>query len=186
MSQTELSLGAHCGITFAGIKAGSLVNIKRECMGCLKRYVRHFTRRGFKFVVLKAGERMLLYVYNRAQLNKILSNSQVRAFLCGQGYEYDTAEQAVTILKGRMRGENFPHEIGVFLDYPLEDVLGFIANNAEGAKFTGYWKVYADEEKKRELFARYDRCTSRILSRMTGGCSLENIFNSPLGEGAAL
>ena len=48
MSNTEYALGAHCGITFAGIKAGSVINIKREGMGCVRGYGRYFGRRGLK------------------------------------------------------------------------------------------------------------------------------------------
>lgn len=181
MSNTEYALGAHCGITFAGIKAGSLINIKRECMGCIRRYVRYFGRRGFKFVVLRQGSRVLLYVYNCKKLGEILSDSDIRTFLRGHGYIYDTAEEAVAILKSRMGGGEFPHEIGIFLDYPLEDVQGFISRPCEGI-FTGHWKVYADEEGKRKLFEKFDRCTRKIISRMRDGCSLESIFNADLNS----
>lgn len=186
MNKTEYALGAHCGITFAGIKAGSLISIKRECMACINGCARHFGERGFSFVKLKEAERVLLYVYNREQLGNILSDCKIHAFLRAQGYEYGNAEEAVAILKSRMGGDEFPHEIGIFLDYPLEDVEGFISGNAEGVLFTGYWKVYADEEAKRRLFERYDRCTRAILSRMRSGKSLENIFNANMYKKAAL
>lgn len=176
MNQTEYALGAHCGITFAGIKAASLVSLKRECKDCIQRFARHFGERGFTFVILAEGRRVLLYIYNRARLNAILSDPEVRDFLRGYGYVYRDAEQAVAILKSRMHGGEFPHEIGVFLNYPLDDVKAFIAHPSDGVKLTGYWKVYSDEEEKRRLFAKYERCTRKILNRMSRGFSLESIF----------
>lgn len=51
-----------------------------------------------------------------------------------------------------MRTKDFPHEIGLFLGYPLEDVQGFIENRAEGYKCVGCWKVYGDEEYAKQEF----------------------------------
>lgn len=38
--------------------------------------------------------------------------------------------------------EDFPHEMGILLGYPVEDVEGFIINNGKNELYTGYWKVY--------------------------------------------
>ena len=185
MSETEYALGAHCGITFAGIKAASLVRLKKECGDCIKKYARHFGERGFVFVVLKEYARhILLYIYNREKIQEILSDAEVKSFLNGEGYVYTNACQAVEILKSRMSGSFFPHEIGVFLNYPVEDVRAFIAHPNEGVKLTGYWKVYEGEDEKRRLFERYERCTRKILQRMSVGCSLESIFCKNTGANA--
>ena len=56
--------------------------------------------------------------------------------------------------KGDESGE-FPHEVGLFLSYPPEDVKGFIDHRASGFKCAGLWKVYGNEEKR----ARYSRNT---------------------------
>ena len=57
------------------------------------------------------------------------------------------------------RGKDFPHEIGLFLGYPAEDVSGFIRHGARCAKCVGTWKVYGDEESARKKFALYQKCT---------------------------
>ena len=46
--------------------------------------------------------------------------------------------------KGDESGE-FPHEVGLFLSYPPEDVKGFIAHRANDFKCAGLWKVYGNE-----------------------------------------
>lgn len=73
----------------------------------------------------------------------------------------------------------FPHEIGVFLGYPLEDVRGFIAGGGEGCKLCGYWKVYGDVERARQSFARYDRCRAALCARIDQGKRLPDIFCRP-------
>lgn len=180
MSETEYALGTYCGITFAGIKAASLFRLRRSCGDCLEKYVRLFGQRGFAFEILQSGkERILLFVYNRAQLGRLLAQPENRAFLEEMGYSYRTAEEALAQLKGRMEGDGFPHEIGIFLSYPLEDVKGFIAHPNEEVKLVGYWKVYGDEERKKRVFDTYARCTDNIRKKLRGGIPLEEIFRLP-------
>jgi len=74
----------------------------------------------------------------------------------------------------------FPHEVGLFLSYPPEDVKGFINHCAGGFKCAGLWKVYGDEEKARSLFEKYRKCTEiycyTLAKRLEAGaacrCSL--------------
>jgi hypothetical protein len=177
MSETELCLGTYCGITFAGIKAGSLVNIKESCFKCMPVYEKYFSQKGFRFVCLKGDEkRKLMFVYNYNQLNKILFNDDNKRFLEGEGYHYTTVEEAVLNLQSRMVNDDFPHEIGIFLNYPLEDVKGFMLSPNDGVKCVGYWKVYKDEEAKKKTFEQYNRCTDNIVNKLLCGRSLQSIF----------
>lgn len=177
MSETEYLLGTHCGITFAGIKAASLFGMKRRCEACLGRYEEYFSRRGFGFLPMKTDEeRILLYVYNRRQLEEILFEPSNRRFLEEEGYRYGKVEEALDILKQRMQSGEFPHEIGIFLHYPLEDVKGFIAHPNDGVKLVGCWKVYEGEERKKRLFETYKKCTQRIREKLMDGVRLEDIF----------
>ena len=49
-------------------------------------------------------------------------------------------------------------EIGLFLGYPVEDVLGFIENAGQNCKCCGCWKVYCNECEAVRTFARYKKC----------------------------
>ena len=76
----------------------------------------------------------------------------------------------------RMRSSaEFPHEVGLFLSYPPEDVKGFIENHAANAKCTGVWKVYGDEKKARELFARFKKCTEIYCALWEAGSGIEQL-----------
>ena len=57
---------------------------------------------------------------------------------------------------------------GCSSSYPPEDVKGFIDNKAENFKCAGLWKVYGDEKRARELFARYKRCTDIYCAALAG------------------
>ena len=71
--------------------------------------------------------------------------------------------------------EAFPHEVGLFLSYPPEDVKGFIDHRANDFKCAGLWKVYGDEEKARSLFAKYRKCTEIYCALLQSGSKLEQL-----------
>ena len=48
----------------------------------------------------------------------------------------------------RLNTKNFPHEIGVFLGYPLDDVIGFIEHKPY--YLVGDWKVYQNVNEAKE------------------------------------
>ena len=77
---------------------------------------------------------------------------------------------------GRLKNDDeFPHEIGLFLGYPPEDVLGFIKNGAENCKRLGCWKVYGDEENALKTFKKYEKCTEIYSKLWNNGRSLERL-----------
>ena len=178
MSETEYTLGTQCGITFAGLKPASLFWMKNRCVAALGTYEEAFSKRGFSFRILKRDEeRCLLFVFHGVRLKNVLFDPANRAFLKSRGYRYDTADEAVALLKERIAGDGaFPHEVGIFLGYPLEDVQGFLHSASEGVCLSGYWKVYAEPEKKAKLFADYRRCQGRIACKLSEGDSLTAIF----------
>ena len=78
-------------------------------------------------------------------------------------------------LSRRMRSAKaggFPHEIGLFLGYPLEDVTGFIAAGGAEYRCSGCWKVYGDVEQAQRLFRRYAACRKRYLAMASSGLTL--------------
>ena len=78
----------------------------------------------------------------------------------------DALPEALEQLRRRFaETRSIPHEIGVFLGYPLGDVLGFIANRGRNSVRTGYWQVYCDEAQAAEKFARYRKC-HEVYSRL--------------------
>lgn len=121
--------------------------------------------------------RALLYVYRPKQLRLILEDPQARGMLERFGYrESDSVTDMVNRLAENVRNrETFPHEIGLFLGYPVEDVRGFIENKGLGAKMTGVWKVYADVESAARCFRRFRKCSQVYATKFREGYSLSRL-----------
>ena len=84
----------------------------------------------------------------------------MRSFLKKCGYTDFSTEAVLKKLKERFsHGGDFPHEIGIFLGYPLGDVIGFIQNSGKNCKCTGCWKVYCDECSAKKTFDKFKKCT---------------------------
>ena len=103
---------------------------------------------------------MLLYVYRKKRLEQDLLKPGVMEFLRKYGYENTKTGDCLTRLKNRFDTTDcFPHEIGLFLDYPLPDVTGFIEQSGRNCKCCGVWKVYSNENETKALFDRFRKCT---------------------------
>ena len=74
----------------------------------------------------------------------------------------------------------FPHEMGLFLGYPVEDVEGYPKNNGENSLYTGYWKVYEDVAAKSSLFERFEKAKEQIIWFLAQGVSIKNLENIAL------
>lgn len=120
---------------------------------------------GLDFFELKKGENfVLVYFFKKDKLDKKLSTSKVSEFLnlmgykdCRQVYDY------LNLLKKRFN-DSCPDEIGVFLGYPLKDVIDFKDRDKKTCKCTGYWKCFNDEKSSRKAFEKFDE-TKIIVMR---------------------
>lgn len=114
-----------------------------------------------------------MLVYNEKKLDARLHESETSEMLKAAGYDTDgELETMLERLSERMDGCEFPHEIGLFLDYPAEDVKGFIANNGENYKMCGCWKVYGSEEHAHRIFANYEKCRVFLCNKLNEGCDI--------------
>lgn len=98
-----------------------------------------------------------IYAYRPDKLTYVLNQTKVKTLLTGLGYNTNDLDQCIRHLKYRFKKESFPHEIGIFLGYPYEDVVGFIENKGDKFLANGYWKVYAKKEEKIKLFETYNK-----------------------------
>ena len=167
--------------TLAGIKTGSLFPCpcgeKRALLEEIRAFNRRYQARGLCLLPLRFTEgKALLYLYRPAALCRDLCSRTAEQLLTDAGYPCGSCERCVAKLIRRMRQtEGFPHEVGLFLSYPPEDVKGFIENGAQNAKCTGVWKVYGDERQARQTFAAYKRCTENYCERWHSGERLDRL-----------
>ena len=48
-------------------------------------------------------------------------------------------------------------------------------SHAADFKYAGLWKVYGDEQRARDLFAKYQRCTEIYCQRLHAGSSIAQL-----------
>lgn len=135
--------------TLAGIKTGSLFRvpfIDREKLNEELRRLNYSVRRaGIIALPLFIGEdAAIVYVYRPCLLEKDISSEKAVSLLKGIGYHMTGTAGMVAQLAKRFTGSQFPHEVGIFLGYPVDDVIDFIKNPSKGYKLVGTWKVYND------------------------------------------
>lgn len=173
----EKLLVYHCSPTLAGIKTGSLFVQKGdgqgELFGELRRVNGKLTPKGLRVVPLNvSADRVLVYAYRPAMLREDLRKSEAEDILAPRGYVTEDPGRCLYHLRERLQVPGtFPHEIGLFLGYPPEDVSGFINNGR--CKCSGLWKVYGDEKAAGELFERYRKCTRTYCALLAGGAAIE-------------
>lgn len=158
------SIVQFCAPTLAGIKVGSLFSTHYEDEDDVRQFLeeqnRAFRHKGLRLVALKMADGLaLIYVYRRRQLDRVLLAAENRNFLVGCGYTDFMEDNCLDILRGRLRRREFPHEIGVFLGYPLADIKEFIRHKGCDCPCQGYWKAYTDLDGARQTFERYRTCT---------------------------
>lgn len=178
---SEESLIVYCSPTLAGLKTGSLFTTECTQGTRLLDEIRGLNRalavKGLRIIpIKKTGGRVLIYVYRPSKLEKDFTDKHVSSMLAAMGYPCDKPDECVVHLVKRLREEpSFPHEIGLFLGYPPEDVQGFIENKAENFKCIGCWKVYGDVEQAQKKFALFKKCTEIYHKQWLKGFSIERL-----------
>ena len=132
---SEETIIKHCAPTLAGLKTGSLFTAlyesERQLEEDLARLNRILNEKGLRVIRLRArAGRALIYVYRPGKLKQDLSAEAAASILKECGYKEPVSENCLSRLMRRVRFcAGFPHEIGLFLGYPPEDVRGFIENS---------------------------------------------------------
>lgn len=178
---SEEQLIKHCSPTLARIKTANMFvafySDTNEMHNDVRYWNNRLTKKGLRILPLRFQDnRALIYVYRPRQLLSDLQDKTACRLLCKYGYGTKKPEHCIRHLMKRM-GEyaDFPHEIGLFLGYPPEDVCGFIENKAQNCKCVGCWKVYGDVEKAQKVFAKYKKCTDVYYSQYAKGKSIERL-----------
>ena len=172
----------YCAPTLAGIKTGSLFSIRNNDRGYVVQRLRKLNclmrKYGLRIIPLKyASEYTLIYLYRPEYLGKDLQNPDALDILNEKGYIDKDADLCVCHLVKRLRDSgDFPHEIGLFLGYPPEDVRGFINNPDAGVKCVGCWKVYGNTKNALKQFKRINKCTEIYKEKVRRGTPLEELI----------
>jgi hypothetical protein len=161
------------GPVIAGIKPASLVRLSRHLM--LDAWDREgpalCSSLGLSVLPLKEGPgTMLTLFYRQGILARKLRGGAAARYLRSLDYPASAGmEGYLSFLKRRFAGPDFPHEVGVFLGYPLEDVICFSAGQQSPYDCRGYWKVYRRPEKAERTFAYMDEARLALMKELFFG-----------------
>ena len=179
----------HCAPTLAGLKTGNMFTATFATQEQLDSEVQKLNHiladKGLRTTVLrischaccgKGCIRALLYLYRPILLRSDLCTQEARDILLRFGYEVTSPDECIRRLTDRIcECDEFPHEVGLFLGYPPEDVKGFIEFGGQKSKASGYWKVYGDVDRAQRQFERFSKCTVVYLKCLERGLPISKL-----------
>ncbi len=196
----EANIIRHCAPTLAGIKTANMFSYRFSDIDTLQAELqdenRKLNEKGVFIEILKASEeKALIYVYRKTMLETDMERAEAQELLTDCGYEYLDLGSCLEQLKERLvlyghscktgcvheQGAKtdsdcplfcFPHEVGLFLGYPIEDVKGFIEQNGQNYKCRGIWKVYGDEGETQKIFRKLEKCAEVYRRLFANGRSI--------------
>ncbi len=171
----------HCSPTLASLKTANLFTFHyisdNNLYNSINQWNKILNAKGIKlFLLRKKKKTALIYVYRKKFLETDLKQPETFDILKAFGYKNTDTLYALNKLKERIcKSDSFPHEIGLFLGYPIEDVQGFIKHNGKNCKCVGCWKVYCNECEALQKFAKYKKCTVIYTKHWANGKSISDL-----------
>ena len=123
----ELQLALQCAPLITGLKISNLLTISSDGF-CL---VEKIISGSFisMYPLLETEEKTVILLYQKERLEKYLRMMQVQKLLTEEGYPSCLLEDILPVLCEKYEAyaetkNDFPHELGLLLGYPPEDVEG--------------------------------------------------------------
>ena len=162
-------------LVLAGIKPSVTVTIKKVGDNLYEKWLKY----GIKFLkeinldfisLRESDNALILLVYSEEQLKNYIFKKENKKFLLKLGYlENEDIAEYLKILVDRYNKYNCPHELGLFLGIPLEDVKDFMDCADKKCLGCGYWKVYNDYTRAKEIFTQYDKVKEHTVHHILEG-----------------
>lgn len=164
----------------AGVKPANLISIPNRNHSCGSNPYFHWKKWGsevaaaaqLETLTLKdRGSSVLVLLYRVEALTELMATPAVRAMLRRAGYSTAmTVSELLVILADRMDCGTFPHEIGIFLGYPLKDVAGFMGLARIPFTCQGPWKIYGNPGTSLKLADTFRWCRKQMAEDLAN-CS---------------
>ncbi len=169
----------------SGVKPANLVRISNRTFGCGRNMYDLWHKYGAALMQESRIEAMplhnsptstLLLLYDPVLLQRRLHSRSATTFLCTLGYSItNEIDESLHQLRARFVGTSVPHEIGVFLGYPLKDVAAFMGHTELPVASQRLWKIYGRPHRSEALADLYQTHHTRIAKqlRADSGISFE-------------
>ncbi|MCD8123396.1 MAG: DUF3793 family protein [Clostridiales bacterium] len=177
-ARLDFHVASQCAPVLKGIKVSNLISLGAGGWLRIREYLK---KNGIVCVFLYTdGERETVFLYRPEKLAAHLNREDVRGFL--RKYEYDRLDIGSVLKRLRKRylqyaegRSDFPHELGVLLEYPVGDVEGFIENEGRNWLVSRYWKVYHNPQEAERKFRMYDQAKEQAMLEVINGWSLDRV-----------
>ena len=180
LKSIETQIALQCAPLISGLKVSNLLIISAEDEALVRVILR---RSGISFFrLLRTGEKVTFLLFRKNPLEAYLKQQEVEAMLAEAGYAELSLGNILSTFQKRYAhymsaGGRFPHEMGLLLGYPAEDVKGFVENEGKNFLYSGYWKVYADVEEKRRLFQKFENVKETVIQLLSYGVGIQDILD---------
>lgn len=183
MNQKNLDtqMALQCAPVIAGLKLSNLLVVSNENFKCTLALLEELKRMGYGYrILLRSGQKTTMLVYKIQDLENYIAKKEIRQFLFQEGYITTELNEilsrfVIRYRRHRMNKAPFPHEMGIFLGYPLTDVVGFIENKGKNFLYNGYWKIYGNLHETIQRFTAFQTAEKIILSNVAAGMNILEI-----------
>lgn len=164
------------------IKPAELVILKNKCFAdsWQKEKIIILEKLGLSCTeLLITKDSTYILFYNHKLLHIFLQDDCCQQLLLDEGYVVDNASVEILLeqLSGRLSQDCFPHEIGLFLGYPVQDVKAFITFGGKNYSACRYWKVYTDVENSLKKFQEIDDIRKSAARMLNSRMSIDKAIN---------
>ena len=179
----EMQIAFHCAPLIAGLKLSNLLMLRNED---LDRATSLLKRAGLSyFVVAVTNGKAAVLLFDRHRLEAYLREEKVWQIFQDMGYQDHAMGKILYAFRQRyegylLRNQEFPHEMGLLLGYPVEDVKGFICNGGENCLYIGYWKVYENLAEKMILFRQFEKARDMLMGLLSNGVTIVEVVQKRL------
>ncbi len=179
LEELETQMALQCAPLMAGIKISNLLIVQNSNVGDVEKILEGTPITSD--ILYQTSRKTTFLLYRASEVKNYLNTEKVKVAMHQFGYEKMDLPSILKELSVRYHGymsrrEEFPHELGLLLGYPVEDVLGFIENRGQNFLYTGYWKVYGNVDEAVALFARFERVKEQMIRMVSVGMDIPEIL----------
>lgn len=170
-----------------GLKPSSTITLKKDSKEYFvwNNYKEVFLNKiNLKHTLLREDDKaIILLIYSEEKLENFINNKETKEFLLKLGYDLqDNLDNILDKLVQRYNKFHCPHELGVFLGIPLEDVIDFMECTTKKCLLCGYWKVFNNSDNALEIFNNYNKSKEIVLDYVISEIKSEEIILSLKNE----
>lgn len=156
------------GPTVLGIKPSELLNVSLYDQKIWDEFKALFSQQeqlGLREIRKVNGRQQVIF-YHKLTLDTVLRQKDHHEFLRTFNYpDSYSLDSYLNYIVGKIKSSTFPHEIGIFLGYPLKDVMGFMKRIPLMYVETRGWRIYGDKQISTEIHNKYRQArTSHLIS----------------------